>query len=517
MQSAYAHYGFGLVLPKVKVPSVKFEWMVLVQVALCVLPAMGLVALGNPAAGAKWLFAVLLLLLTWCLLTKNRLGFVSLTVSSIPALMLLRGFFFYNSATALLALGIILWFFASPKEFFQSWRDIRWRCLLLIGVLYWLLSYVMTGEYFSNLRVLELVFSAASIHLLAKHRGYLATALTGMTISAFAVGLAFLPSGGDRLGHDVIDGYILGNPITFGIPLALIFLLSIADGGKWLLLQNHPYWRLALGMTSGAFLLLSTSRGSLAIVIVNVIVLLFIGKRQRWMLLVSLALLVLITFALLQTERGPSIVRFYDRTFSPDRTLNQKTGGRTEQWTVFPRAFQDSPVWGFGPGSGESVYAEYSLLIDSNLNFAGMKMAWHSLYLHIGVEAGLIGILALTLLLGSLIFHGLTHWRSFGESIPLLGVIGFLVIGLSVSGTDSASGIFLGLGLLSVRRKPAPRFRWEHGGEKLRHQLSFEESSRHSQLFNRSPIVQIVTSPPRQFFIISYMVPLPTSPLSVGG
>jgi len=272
----------------------------------------------------------------------------------------------------------------------------------------------------------------------------------------------------------VIDGYTLGNPITLGIPLALVFLLSIGDGGKWLLLQNHPYWRLALGLTSGVLLLLSTSRGSLAIVIVNVIILLFIGKRQRWMLFVSAALLVLITLALLQTERGPSIVRFYDRTFSPDRTLNQKSSGRLDQWTVFPQAFQDSPIWGFGPGSGGSVYAEYSLLADGNIHLAGMEMAWHSLYLHIGVEAGMIGIMALTLLLGSLIFHGLNHWRSFGESLPLLGAIAFLVIGLSVSGMDGASGVFLGLGLLSVRRKLAPRFRWERDDRNLRTQSSMK-------------------------------------------
>jgi len=409
-----------------------------------------------------------------------------LTISSIPALLLLRGFFFYNSVTALLALGIVWWFFTSPKELAQSWKDVRLKCLLLFGGLYWLLSYVWTGEYFSNLRVLELVFSAASIHLLARHRGYLATALIGMAISAFAVGLAFLPSGGDRLGHDVIDGYTLGNPITLGIPLALVFLLSIGDGGKWLLLQNHPYWRLALGLTSGVLLLLSTSRGSLAIVIVNVIILLFIGKRQRWMLFVSAALLVLITLALLQTERGPSIVRFYDRTFSPDRTLNQKSSGRLDQWTVFPQAFQDSPIWGFGPGSGGSVYAEYSLLADGNIHLAGMEMAWHSLYLHIGVEAGMIGIMALTLLLGSLIFHGLNHWRSFGESLPLLGVIGFLIIGLSVSGMDSPSGIFLGVGLLSVRRKPALRFRWEPDDGNLRPRLSTKNGAAVGSPFPKS-------------------------------
>ena len=148
----------------------------------------------------------------------------------------------------------------SPKESLRRGRTLD-AGLFILGGLYWLASYLWTGYYASNLRVLELVFTAACIYLLAKHREYLATALIGLSISVFAVGIAFMPrGGGGRWGHEAIDGYILGNPITFGIPLALIFLLTIADNGKWLLLEDRRTWRLAIGLIWALSVAL-TSRG----------------------------------------------------------------------------------------------------------------------------------------------------------------------------------------------------------------------------------------------------------------
>ncbi|MDQ3254500.1 MAG: O-antigen ligase family protein [Acidobacteriota bacterium] len=465
MQPAHAHYNFGLVAPKIEIANSGLDRIMLAQVALCVVPAMGIVFLGNPSMGAKWFYAVTLLLLAWFLLRRDRLRFVGLILSLVPALMMLRAFSFYNSVSMMMGVGIVLWFFTSPKEFFQAWNDFRWRSLLILGGLYWLLSYIFTGNYATNLRVMELIFSAASVYLLAKHREYLATALIGLSISVFSVGIAFMPrSGGDRWGHEAIDGYILGNPITFGIPLALIFLLSIADNGKWLLLENRRSWRLALSLVSGAFLVLSTSRGSLAIVVVNVIVLLLIGKRQRGMLLASIAFLAVITLALLATQRGEFLADFYDKTFSPDRSLAQKSAGRSDQWQIFPQVFKDSPIWGFGPGSGGAVYGEYSILEKNEIGLKG-NVGWHSLYLQVGVETGMIGLIGLTFLLASLLFRGFTHWRSHDSSAPLIGIIGFMVIGLSVSALDGVSGIFLGVSFLSAKSVVAHRFKWELGRE----------------------------------------------------
>lgn len=463
MRSAF--YGHGLVNPKVKAPSHKLDRMVIAQVALCILPAMGLLYLGNPLAADKWLHIVLLLMLTRYLLLRNRQGFVSLTISAAPALMLLRGLSFnYNLLLAILGLGLILWLIVSAKEFSQIWRDLTCRWLFFLGGFYWLLSFLWTGEYYVNLRVLELVFSAASVYLLAKHREYLATALIGISISALSVGLALLPHG-SRLGASYVEGYVLGNPISVGIPLALVFLLTIADDGKWLLLEDQRVWRLALGLACGALLVVSTSRGSLAIVVANMAVLMLIGgKRQRAMLIAMLGLLTLVIVLLLGTSKGDYIAQFYEKTFSSDRSMAQRSSGRSDQWYLFPRVWQDSPVWGYGPGSGNAVYAQYSLEADEKLHSAGKELAWHTLYLQVGVEAGTIGIMGLTLLLVPLLVRGLTHSRLSGETTPLIGILGFMVIGLSVSGTDVASGIFLGLGFLSVKRRTAHHFRWERGG-----------------------------------------------------
>lgn len=469
---------------KVEAPKLKLDRAVLAQVAVCVVPSMGIVFLGSPSKGAAWLYAVMLVMLARFALVRDRLGFMALIVSLFPALLMLRAFSFYNSVSMLLAAGIILWFVASPKETLEAWKDPRWTGLFILGGLYWLSSYLWTGYYASNLRVLELVFTAASIYLLAKHRDYLATSLIGLSISVFAVGLAFMPrGGGDRWGHEAIDGYILGNPITFGIPLALIFLLTIADNGKWLLLEDRRTWRLGLGLVSGAFLLLSTSRGSWAIVVVNVVVLLLIGKRQRGMLLASVALLVVVSLAMMATQRGEFLSEFYDKTFSDDRSMAQKSSGRSDQWEIFPQVFKESPIWGFGPGSGKEVYGQFSTVAENDIGLRG-EIAWHSLYLQVGVEAGLIGLIGLTLLLAPLLFRGFTHWRLHGSSAPLIGVIGYMVIGLSVSALDAVSGLFLGIGFLSAKASVAHRFRWEPRDA---------ERDVHVPLRNRAPAVSPLT------------------------
>jgi len=92
-------------------------------------------------------------------------------------------------------------------------------------------------------------------------------------------------------------------------------------------------------------------------------------------------------------------------------------------------------------------------------------VAWHSLYLQVGVETGIIGLIGLTFLLASLLFRGFTHWRIHDSSAPLIGIIGFMVIGLSVSALDAVSGMFLGVGFLSAKSVVARRFKWELGGE----------------------------------------------------
>jgi O-antigen ligase len=423
----------------------------LVQISLCVLPAMALIGFGKPATGARWFYPVLLVLLARHLLLKDRFGFATLIVGTIPALMILRNFFYYSSVTVFLGTGVLLWILTAPREFAQLWANIRLRWLISLGGLYWLSSAYLTKDYAANLRVMELVFCIASLYLLVNRWDFLATALLGIGISVIAMGFAFLPYG-DRLGAGLIDGYSLGNPISFGIPLTLIFILSIADDGRWLLLDQHRFWRLAITLISGGLLLLSTSRGSWAIVAVNVLILGVINRKQRKTLAALIVLLVVISALLLTSSRGEYVQQSFERTVSSERTLSSSTSGRSDQWWLFPEVLADSPLWGFGPGRGTAIYARYSNLY--NIFHSGEGMAWHSLYLQVGIETGIIGMLALTMLVGPLLVRGIAHWRAAGNSVPLHGVVSFIVIALSVSGLDAASAVFLGLGFLSDNWHP---------------------------------------------------------------
>ena len=431
----------------------KIEKWILLQIAVVVLPGVSLLAVGKPELGGRLFFVLLAPLLVWHLFFGRAADYLTLVVGVMPAMMLFRDFFLYNSVLMSLCVGLGLWTLVAPGEVLKLWHDLRWRYLLLLGLIYWLASFYRTGTYASNFRVMELVAMVASISLLGTRRGHLATAFLGIGISAFLVGASFLPygsdSGGWRLGAaQVTDDLFIGNPITLGLPLALIVLLAIIDRGRWLLLENHRTYRLIIGLSAAAFLLLSTSRGAWLVVVACVAVLALFDRRQRMQLLLSVGLVAALTVVVLRTGRGEDIEHFYDKSFSADNTLAQSTSGRSDQWEVFPVAFMDSPLFGFGPGSGKTVWAEYSL--ESGAFHSGDTIAWHSLYLQLGIETGMVGLIALLFLIIALMISAIWHWRRSGDSGIFLGLLGFLIIGLSVSAIDAGSGVFLGLAFLGA-------------------------------------------------------------------
>lgn len=465
---------------KAKEKSAQLIWPILIKVMICVVPAMGLVGMGKLFAGGKVFFVFLLLFLAYYVVSGKPLSFFALSIAVLPVLAFLRDGLFYNSVIAILGIGLALRLFVSPQKIFQLWNNLPWRWLLIFGVLYWVGAYILTGTYSSGLKILELGFSAGIVYLLAEQRRFLSTALIGASISLFAIGLALLGYGSPRLVEAEIEGVTFGNPISFGIPAAFILLYSMVDDGKWLFLHNSPISRRIVGGTALIFLLLSTSRGSWAVAFVGVFVMLLFSKvRMKMRILMSLMIMGVFLFSLLLTEKGESINKWFEKATDSDRDLAQKTTGRFDMWILFPKVLQDSPFIGFGPGSGPKVYATYSIT-DPNVHFKpGAEMAWHSLYLHIGVETGLIGLILLTVFLTILVRKGLVHRRVTGEIGPLLGIPCFMTIGLSVSALDPLSGLFLGMAVIgNPRAVKVRRQKWLRGrthGKKMDGPANFSE------------------------------------------
>jgi O-antigen ligase len=315
-----------------------------------------------------------------------------------------------------------------------------------LGVSYWLLSVANTGLYFANLRVVELLLSTTAVWLLMQNPRYACTALWGFTLSSFSVSVAFLPHG-TRLGMAFIGEFFLGNPINLGLPLVLVLLVACAHGGRTLLLQRRPLLRATVILVTIAALLLTTSRTSWIVAIVVVAGAVLDANGYHRALLVSCLALVLLGGAALfaRSERGQHVAEMFDRAVSSERSWQQRTSGRTDQWRLFPAVLRDAPAWGHGAGSGPDVYARYSARQDGLQYGKGVRRMWHSLYLHLGVEAGLLGWLALAIIVVPLLSHNGHLWGECGERIPMIAGLAYLVLGLGSIALDFFSGVYLGM------------------------------------------------------------------------
>jgi O-antigen ligase len=418
---------------------------------ICIVPNHVGVGLQKPYIAARWLFAALGLVLTWNLVRRDHDGAVALIVATLPAVMLLRGSFLYNSVALILGLGVGAAVLGSERRL-QDLVRAGFPALFFACVLYWLVSFAYTGEYFNNLRILEMLLAAACIPLLAAgNRGALATALWGLAGCLIVLGLALLRYGG-RLGVASVQGDAMGNPMTFGVPVALVLLLACADGGRWLLLQRQLGVRFLLTAVMGGLLILSTARGAWLVGAAGLSLILLLGARQRRFAFSAFAGALLVGAILLQSPVGAELRSAVDRTFSTDRSLVNRTSGRSDQWMIFPQVLADVPLWGYGPGTGAEIYAQYSLS-DPRVQYnPGGSYQWHSLYQHVVVETGFIGGAILLALIGSMALSNLGLWRRSGDLLPLLGIASFAIIAATVSGMDAASGLFVGVAMTGTPR-----------------------------------------------------------------
>jgi O-antigen ligase len=407
------------------------------EICLCAGPSLAATAAGAPAVGAAIYFSILFAIFAVHLLTRQPHRFLALLIGTIPPMMIFRGYFFYNSPQILFATGLILIFELQRPAISRLWRDPLMKSLILGTLVYWLIGVALTGSYVPNFRGLELAFAVSALYVLGRRRTLLCTALLGIGISVILQGAALLRFG-TRLGMAEIEGQRIGNPISFGVPAAFIFLLSILYKGEWLLLRNHPVWRFLITMMAAMALLLSTSRGSWMAAFGGVFLIYLANPEQRKLLIVFAAVIVIGALLFTHASQGSTLGRYLERTFSTTESWSKLTTGRSEQWAAIPHVLADSPVWGFGPGSGRDISRQYS----------GHYLIWHALYLQIAAETGLIGLSFLLLFFVAMFRRAVRELTSSRTVVPLMGAVCYSLIALTIQGLDAASGLFLALALM---------------------------------------------------------------------
>jgi hypothetical protein len=394
---------------------------------------------GNVSIAALWLYGTGAAILGVHVLARQPKRYVSFAISIIPAILLMRNQYLYSSLVAIFAVGFLLWWALCPSEVWKLWGHGVRLTFILACIFYWAASWLNTRDVHSNMHAVEFFLVASCVFLLGGHRGSLAAGLLGMGLTVFCVGIGVFPYG-ERLGLVRIGSMSLGNPVTLGLSAALVFLLCVAEGGSWLGLESHPTMRFLVSLGSAAMLMLSTSRGSWLMTVVGVLIILSFGKtyrRSAWWIVVLVPTVAL--FIILSTGRGVWVMKFYNAVATSDTSLSKKTTGRFNQWERLPVVFASSPIWGHGGGSGAAIYHE----------FGGKELQWHSLYLQLLVETGAVGFLIFGAILLAIGNRAREHLRATGEVVPLIAVLCYLTIGLSVSAIDGISGVYLGLALVA--------------------------------------------------------------------
>jgi O-antigen ligase len=427
----------------------------LIEFLLCMAPLPPTFLVGIPKVGGYAFVLLLMLFLMYHSLRKEPYSVFCLIVGAGPLIALLRGTFMpFDTPVAILAISLA-WAHLTSGEFKSLWKRKDLLYLIAACGVYWLISFLRTHDYANNLRALELGFCAAIVFILNDRRSYLATALVGIGISTITMGLMLAPYG-DRLGMGYVPGmdWSIGNPILIGIPAALFILLALAEGGRWLLLENHPFWRVILGGGCTACLLFSTSRGSWLLAIIGMIILAICDPQSRKVVGGSVAILVLTICALANTAAFSSVIHYFNNVASSDTTLEKKTTGRIDQWRALPAILEDSPFFGVGPGSGRDASREY----------ANKGIIFHSLYLQVGAELGFFGLFLLAGLLIHLVARSIAHYKLYHEVVPMLGLAAFMLMGMSVSAIDMSGGLLIGLAFIAGSSSNMWLVRYQGGG-----------------------------------------------------
>jgi O-antigen ligase len=177
-------------------------------------------------------------------------------------------------------------------------------------------------------------------------------------------------------------------------------------------------------------------------------------------MLLIIALGLLAFQAVLVSPYGRSLKKGLDRTFSESRTASQRTSGRSDQWRVSYYAFMESlttVMIGHGPGNGAEVYANYSREVGGVKYAVGKKVALHSLFMQMAVEAGCLGLFLLAFWL-FLLFVKILGWTFTHRAVlPLVCFCGYVFVVITVSGNDVNSGILLGLAFLGTMLVPVKK------------------------------------------------------------
>ena len=419
------------------------------------LPSLIFLGVGNVSNMSAYFTISFTVVFVYLLLSKDVLTLTAFTFTLLPLINFLKGgFYFYNISTFLLIFIYFLIFIRARSHFHFLFKKKSFVYLFSIFTIYYLLSFFVTGRYNANLRSIDMLLTAGLVPILYNRSKLFQVAfiLLGFLATIFAIIISFF--GGRYIDKDFLGGAEVGggNPISYGLPVALfltIILLSPKNTVESLVAKNKKIIYTCTVLASFFALIVTTSRGSILAFLFCFIATFFQGKKVKE----YARYIVLIVFGLITYEISSSYFPEFKvaeefilgRAQQDDIDLNQYSHNREIMWEMVGNELNNGNYvfLGSGPGTQQDEFGE----ITNRQNLKGvfdMNYAFHALPLQLIVEIGLGMTLCFYLYVFYLLFKAFSLARNSKFELPLLGLIFWISISLSVSGLDMLSGIAFG-------------------------------------------------------------------------
>lgn len=203
-------------------------------------------------------------------------------------------------------------------------------------------------------------------------------------------------------------GSTIGNPIFLGIYLLLLFFpclsLAINENNR----RKKIFYILSLLIFLYVILLTGSRASYLGIILGTLIFLYFYPKKILWLKIGILAILSCIILAVFYVNFSPHFPAFLEQNRVFTNLASRlsleavKKEGRFMAWRTIIEEIKEKPILGWGP---ENLYVGLNKHFDPNITGAPWWDRAHNIFLDIGAQAGILGILAYILLFAALFWQ----------------------------------------------------------------------------------------------------------------
>lgn len=402
------------------------------------------------AAGLLIAIFILIGLFYGIFIKKNITHSVAWMMGFLPFVVLLRDFIIsYSGFTMILILIFISFFIISKKTIIKVVSDKYNLFFIILFGLYILFGIITTHNFIYFIKYIEYLIGFILISTLFLNKNLSKIGFTNFIIGLIFYWISLFPLISQRFQVETIYGFHISSDPSASAGFVLMGLIILLfDKGNLINLQNNEKIRYFLVLLLLGFLILSTSRTNMAIFLILLSIFSITKIKSFFKMLIFTIPLLYGSYFLLDEEKQNRIeIMYYDKLFSDERSMNQLTTGRADQWIIsvhhFVNTTMDQQILGSGIAN-RNFYRDALVKYGAELELESQGRAFvlHSLYLIILVEMGIFAFLFFLFIMGVKFYQNFKLLLK-DNLVPFYFTIAYLITIASNQGIGIIGAMFI--------------------------------------------------------------------------